>query len=164
MTYPPPPGGPPYPQGSDPYRPAGAYDPYTQQPSSGDPYLQGQYGQSQDGRYPGANPYQPQTYLTMGSIGARPQNGMCNAALTCGIIGVCLLFLSIPIPEFSIFALVLAVLATVFGGVGVSRVGRGEATAKGAATAGLVLGIVTLVLFVVIVMLAIWFFAAWMSM
>lgn len=57
-----------------------------------------------------------------------PRNGMGTAALVLGILGV----ITLPI--------VFSVLAMVFGGIGVSRASKGEATNKGMALAGLILG------------------------
>lgn len=63
---------------------------------------------------------------------AQPKNGMGVASLVLGILGV------IPL----VFPIVMSILAIIFGGIGRSRATRGEATNKGVATAGLVLGII----------------------
>jgi len=63
---------------------------------------------------------------------AQAKNGMGVAALVLGILGV------IPL----VFPIIMSILAIIFGGIGRSRATRGEATNKGVATAGLVLGII----------------------
>jgi hypothetical protein len=65
----------------------------------------------------------------------QPRNGMGVAALVLGILG----FLIGP----------LSILAIVFGRIGLTRVARGEANNRGVAQAGFVLGIVTLVLWII---------------
>jgi hypothetical protein len=65
-----------------------------------------------------------------------PKNGMGVAALVLGIISVVLPW----------FFFVFAALAIIFGSVGQGRVNRGEATNKGVATAGVVLGAIGLVI------------------
>lgn len=97
--------------------------------------------------YPAPPPLPPEAYPTYtggqgyeyGGYGAPPvrrRNGMGVAALVWGIVGI-LLF-----PPCSI-------LAIVFGRIGLNRVARGEATNRGVAQAGFVLGIVGLLLFIV---------------
>ncbi|MEV6776363.1 DUF4190 domain-containing protein [Streptomyces syringium] len=72
----------------------------------------------------------------------QPRNGLGTAGMVCGIVGaVCGLTFVL-----WFLAFVLGVLAIVFGGVGRSRVTQGEADNRGAATAGIVLGITALVL------------------
>jgi Domain of unknown function (DUF4190) len=62
---------------------------------------------------------------------------MAIAALVCGIVGL------------FIFEVILGVLAIIFGGIGVSRANRG-AGRRGLAWAGVILGAIDVVLFVVI--------------
>ncbi|MCP3816662.1 DUF4190 domain-containing protein [Streptomyces sp. A3M-1-3] len=69
----------------------------------------------------------------------QPQNGMGVTALVLGIISVCI-FCS------SIIAVVFGVVAIIFGVVGRGRVRRGEATNGGQALAGIILGVVGIVL------------------
>lgn len=108
-------------------------------PSPGQPYP----GPNQ--QYPPPPPLPPEAYpnytggqgYDYGGYGAPPvrrRNGMGVAALVLGIVA----FL---IPPTSI-------LAVVFGRIGLNRVARGEATNRGVAQAGFILGIVTLVLWV----------------
>ncbi|MCH7229485.1 DUF4190 domain-containing protein [Glycomyces sp. L485] len=66
-----------------------------------------------------------------------PRNGLGTAGLVCGIVAVPLSF----IPVVNFFTWPLGVLAVVFGAVGWSRANRGEATNRGQAITGLVLGI-----------------------
>lgn len=72
--------------------------------------------------------------------GPSPKNGLGIAALTLGVIGA----ISGLIPIFFWLAGILGVLALIFGLIGRGRAKRGEATNKGQATAGFVLGIVAI--------------------
>jgi len=62
---------------------------------------------------------------------------MAISALVCGIVGL------------FIFEVILGVLAIIFGGIGLSRANRG-AGRRGLAWAGVILGVIDVVLFVVI--------------
>ena len=73
-------------------------------------------------------------YGRFGAPPVRRRNGMGVAALVLGIVGVLIGPCS--------------VLAIVFGRIGLNRVARGEATNRGVAQAGFVLGVVTLGLWV----------------
>lgn len=86
--------------------------------------------------YP-APAYPPPYYAAPQYATPRPRNGMGTAALVLGIIGVAL-FWTISI------AIVLGILAIIFGGVGMARARQGIATNRGPALTGLVLGIVAL--------------------
>jgi hypothetical protein len=75
---------------------------------------------------------QPQIVYPHPAPLARPTNGMANASLVLGILGM--------------FLPILSILALIFGGIGISKANQG-ASGKGMAVAGLVLGILgTLVL------------------
>jgi hypothetical protein len=93
--------------------------------------------------YPAAPPVQPYPagsggYLNQG----QPSNGMGTAGLVCGIIGaVCSLLVFL-----WFFGIILGILSIIFGGVGRSKVTKGEATNRGAATTGIVTGILALIL------------------
>jgi len=63
---------------------------------------------------------------------------MGTASLIMGILGVIIL------------PIVFSVLAIIFGSIGIGRANRGEATNKGVATTGLVLGIIGIVLGLII--------------
>ncbi|UYQ62542.1 DUF4190 domain-containing protein [Streptomyces peucetius] len=91
---------------------------------------------------------QPQPGGTPGQFTAPgpARNGLGTAALVLGIIGV--LFGVIPFLFW--IGTVLGLLALVLGLVGRGRAKRGEATNKGAATAGTVLGLVALIASVVV--------------
>ncbi|MGA5577024.1 DUF4190 domain-containing protein [Streptomyces koyangensis] len=67
------------------------------------------------------------------------RNGMGDASLALGIIGL-VLFLAFPL------AMILGVLALIFGGIGHARARRGEAGNRGQALAGMICGGVALVL------------------
>ena len=72
----------------------------------------------------------------------QPSNGLGTTGLVLGIIGlVCTLtgFLVI-------IGIILGILAIIFGAIGRGKANRGEATNKGAATAGLVCGITATVI------------------
>ncbi|AHH93721.1 hypothetical protein GCM10010174_23700 [Kutzneria viridogrisea] len=74
---------------------------------------------------------------------ALPRNGLCTAALTTGLIGALLAI----VPLLMVWASIpLGVLGLVFGLVGIGRVRRGQADRLGFAIAGLVLGVLALVL------------------
>lgn len=105
---------------------------------------------------PGPPPYQgPPTYQGYPGYPGYPaqpqQNGLGTASMVLGIIAVVGFWSSWP-------ALIMAVLAIIFGGVGISRANSGRASNKGMAVAGLVLGIVAIALFVLAVVV---FFAWW---
>jgi heme/copper-type cytochrome/quinol oxidase subunit 2 len=74
-----------------------------------------------------------------GGSAASGRNGMGTAALVLGIVAILTSWLWFVGP-------VLAVLAIIFGFMGRGRANRGEATNRSSATAGLVTGIVSLVL------------------
>lgn len=85
-----------------------------------------------------------------------PQNGMGQAALVLGIIGLFTAVLGALI--FPILFWAPSVLAVVFGAIGLRRAGQGRASNRGIALAGLVLGIGGLALgvgFLIVVVTAI---------
>jgi hypothetical protein len=77
-------------------------------------------------------------------VTAAPANGLATASLVLGILSVVFFWLGF-------FGIIMAILAVVFGAVGLSRAGGG-APNRGLAVAGLVLGIVSILLFVVVVL------------
>ncbi|MEU9643867.1 DUF4190 domain-containing protein [Streptomyces sp. NPDC048188] len=86
----------------------------------------------------------------------QPSNGMGTTGLVLGIIGVvCSLTFFL-----WFFGVILGILAIIFGAIGRGRATRGEATNKGSATAGLVLGITATVILPLLGFLA---FASLMS-
>lgn len=92
--------------------------------------------------YPGAGyPAAPPVYPGAAAMPMQQSNGMGTAALVCGIVGlVC------GITYFLwFFAIILGILAIIFGAIGKGKVGRGEANNAGSATAGLVCGIIGMV-------------------
>lgn len=99
----------------------------------------GQYGgQQYDPSWnPNQNPQQA-------AIAQDPKNGMGIAALIFGILA--LITCWIPI-----IGLVLGIVAIILGIIGRGRVKKLQATNKGAATAGLVLGILSLVINIVLI-------------
>lgn len=76
-----------------------------------------------------------------------PANGLGTTGMVLGIVGAALCL--VPVVGF-----VLGLLATVFGGVGLGKANRGEATNKGMAVAGLVLGIITMAVWPVLIAIA----------
>jgi hypothetical protein len=71
-----------------------------------------------------------------------PQNGMGIASLVCAIIGFCGGF--IPVIGIGV-AIVLVILAAIFGAVALTRVKKGQATNKGVAIAGLAIAVIALI-------------------
>ncbi|MBZ4321748.1 DUF4190 domain-containing protein [Streptomyces huiliensis] len=125
--------------GQNPYGPPPQQPPQPpqQQPGYGYPGP----GSQPQGVYPMAPPVQPYGVGPYG-MPAQPSNGLGTAGMVTGIIGaVCGL-----LPILYFFAFVLGILGIVFGGVGRSKVSKGLATNRGAATAGIVLGIIALIL------------------
>ncbi len=128
----------------------------TAQPQQGDqPYGQSQYGQPQYGQQQygqqpggwsqpsaaqyGADVRQSEAgYAQM--YGQKPRTGMSVASLVLGILAL----LASPWPIGSYIAVVLAVLAVIFGIIGVRR-----AAGKGMAIAGLILGGLALVISII---------------
>ncbi|MET9774931.1 DUF4190 domain-containing protein [Streptomyces sp. NPDC006367] len=130
----------------------------SQPPAGGYAYPQSAPGYG----YPG----QQQSYPAAPSVGypqapgygmpMQPSNGMGTTGLVLGIIGVvCSLTFFL-----WFFGVVLGILAIIFGAIGRGKANRGEATNKGAGTAGLVLGIVATVVLPVLGFVA---FASLMS-
>lgn len=76
-----------------------------------------------------------------------PSNGLGTTALVCGIVGAALCW--VPVLGF-----ILGVLATTFGAIGLVKANKGEATNKGMAIAGLVLGVVALVFWPIVLVIA----------
>ncbi len=123
---------PQYGQGGYPEQQGGYSQPgeYPQQPG----------GYPQQGRYPG---YPEQGgYPSYPQQGGYPQqqpgNGLAIASLVCGIVGLLILWF------------ILSPLAVIFGGIGLSRANKG-AKHRGQAMAGLVLGIIGLLGYIILV-------------
>ena len=135
MTTPPDPFSPP--PAGEPTPPPGYPAPpsygYPTAPAYGQPAVP--YGQPQQ-QWGAPPPY--------GSpAGAPPKNGFGVAALVLGIVGIVLCW-------FPVLGLLLGVAAIVFAILGRKRAGRQEATNGGMAIAGLVLGILTTIVGVVV--------------
>ena len=125
------------------------------QPSGGYPQpgsypQQGGYpqpgGYPQQGGYPQPGGYPQHAGYPQPNYGGYPQqqgNGIATAGMVCGIIGVVLFWLPV-------IGWILAILAIIFGGVGISKANKG-APNKGGAIAGVVLGVVSIVGYVVLV-------------
>jgi hypothetical protein len=77
-----------------------------------------------------------------------PRNGMASAGLALGITGILLCWLPL-------VGLVAGILGIVFGAIGMSKAGRLGGVGRGAATGGLVCGIVSVVLLPVMAAIAI---------
>ncbi|MEV0641395.1 DUF4190 domain-containing protein [Streptomyces sp. NPDC050619] len=144
---------PPQPSQS-PQQPAGGYAYPQSAPGYGYPNP-GQAYQSPAPAYPAAPaPAYPQ--VPGYAMAQQPSNGMGTTGLVLGIIGVvCSLTFFL-----AFFGVVLGVLGIIFGAIGRGKANRGEATNKGAATGGLVCGIVATVILPLIGLL---FFASFMS-
>jgi hypothetical protein len=72
----------------------------------------------------------------------KPRNGAGVAALVLGLLGLVLALLVLPAP----LGALLGLLAVIFGIIGISRAGRGDATNRGQAVTGLVCGLLALAL------------------
>lgn len=95
---------------------------------------------------PPQSPQPQQPYAPAQMPGTRPaRNGLGISALVLGVIGA----VSGLIPFFFWLAGILGVIALILGLVGRGRAKRGEATNKGMATFGAVLGLISLILAVV---------------
>ncbi|MDR3081854.1 MAG: DUF4190 domain-containing protein [Streptomyces sp.] len=120
------------PPGPPPQQPTPGYG----YPQSGPGYGYPQSGPSYQATPPGAYPAVPGYAMPM-----RPDNGMGTTGLVLGIIGVvCSLTIAL-----WFLGVILGILGIIFGAIGRGKANRGEATNKGAATAGLVCGIVATV-------------------
>lgn len=157
MSYPPPPdqsnqGGYQY----DPYGgQAGSQPPSPQQPGYGSPQQQPGYGSPQQAYgQPGMPPQMPPAY-TAAPV-AQPSNGMGVAALVLGILGLTTGW----IPGVNYVTWIMSLLAIIFGGIGISKANKGEATNKGMAITGLVLGCIAFALAIIVIVLAVAFFAS----
>lgn len=141
MSYPPAPPPPgseppePYPQGSYPQGsyPSGSYPPGSYPPAG---YPPGSYP-------PGPYPPAPGSYG-----GPPPRNGMGIAALILGLVSIVGAFVAG-------LGIIPGVLAIIFGGVGYRRSTRGEATNRGIAIAGIVTGIIGVLLAILAIVLLI---------
>ena len=72
----------------------------------------------------------------------KPRNGAGVAALVLSLVGLVLTLLVL----FAPLGALLGLLAVIFGIMGISRVGQGEATNRGQAVTGLIVGILALAL------------------
>ena len=130
---------PPPPPPSYPAQPPGYPQPGYQQPGYPQPGYQ-QPGYPQPG-------YQPPYQVAQPYAGARPGNGL---ALAGGIIGIVSLVLAF-VPFLDFVTIPGGILAVVFGGIGLSRANRMGGEGKGWAITAIVLGLISIVLFVVFI-------------
>jgi hypothetical protein len=138
----PPDGGPQYPYAypPGPYAPGGAYPggPYPGGAYPGGAYPGGAYpgGPYPGGPYPGGYP-PPAPYGDYYSPGP-PKNGMGVAALVVAIIAL--------ISSVSVVGgILLGIVAVILGFIGRGRVKSGEANNGGVATAGIILGVISII-------------------
>jgi len=136
-----PPAGPPphpysYPPGPDQ---PGAYQPGPYQPGT---YPQGAY---QPGPYQGGYPPPPMPYGEYYQAApAAPKNGLGIAALVVAVIGL--------LGSFTIvFGILAGVVAVILGVIGRSRVKSGAANNGGVALAGIVLGVIAIIVSLVFI-------------
>ena len=113
--------------------PPGAPPPGYGPPPQGGPPA---YGSPPQGYYP-----QPQY-----GIVAPPSNGIGTAAGVLGIIAIVLTF----VPYLDFAGVLLGILAIIFGAVGMGRAKRMGGRGRGMAVTGLVLGIISVALFVIL--------------
>ncbi|MFB7600457.1 DUF4190 domain-containing protein [Streptomyces sp. NPDC056160] len=105
-------------------------------PQSGPGYGYPQSGPAHPAAPPVGYPQAPGYGMPM-----QPSNGMGTTGLVLGIIGVvCSLTFFL-----WFFGIILGILGIIFGAIGRGKANRGEATNKGAATGGLVCGIIATV-------------------
>lgn len=130
------PGVPPAPAAADPYASGAGYG-YPVSGGAGYP----------DPGYPGAG--YPAPYAAPGWQ-QQPANGMGVAAMVLGILSICLFCL------YGVAGVVLGVLALIFGILGKKRAERGEATNRGQAKAGIILGSIGIVIGIVVIGLLAW--------
>jgi len=140
----PPPGGTPYPYSYPPGpEQAGAYQPGAYQPGAYQPgaYQPGAYppGASPSGAYQGGYPPPPMPYGDYyQSAPAAPKNGLGIAALVVAIIAL--------LGSFSIIGGILGgIVAVILGVIGRGRAKRGEANNGGVALAGVILGVISII-------------------
>ncbi|MEU7059695.1 DUF4190 domain-containing protein [Streptomyces sp. NPDC046197] len=129
------------PPSQSPQQPAPGYGYPQSGPGYGYPQSGPGYGYPQPGA---AHPVAPPVAYPQGpgyGMPMQPSNGMGTTGLVLGIIGlVCSLTFIL-----WFFGVLLGILGIIFGAIGRGKANRGEATNKGAATAGLVCGIVATV-------------------
>jgi heme/copper-type cytochrome/quinol oxidase subunit 2 len=102
----------------------------------------------QYGAYPGGYPPPPQFGGYYPPPAAVPKNGLGTASLVVAIISL-----------FTIFGgIVLGVVAVILGFLGRGRAKRGEATNGGVAIAGIVLGVLSVLVSVAAIAIAVWGF------
>ncbi|NEB94279.1 DUF4190 domain-containing protein [Streptomyces bauhiniae] len=131
-AVPPPPIGPNGP-GVPPYTPAPPV-------GYGYPSHPGPQGYPGPQNYPGPQGYpQPPAYGWGVPMGPAPQNNAGTAALVLGILSVVLFCL------YGVASLILGIIAVILGVKGRRRADRGEATNRGQAQAGFVLGIIGII-------------------
>ncbi|MGW5423557.1 DUF4190 domain-containing protein [Streptomyces sp. NPDC003943] len=134
-----------------PVAPGGAFG-YPTPPAAATPPQQTGYGYpAPASAYPsyGAGAYGQPGYGQPGWGQPAPSNGMGTAAMVLGIIavaGFCLWG----------FGALLGILALIFGIIGLKKAGRGEATNRGMAIAGVVLGAVGILIGAAFLALMIW--------
>lgn len=134
-----PPATPAPPTGAPPY-------PYAYPPGYGGPYAV-----PPQGPYPGAYPPPPMPYGAYPTGPAAPRNGLGIAALVTAIVAV--------VTSFTVFGgIALGVLAVILGVIAKGRVKRGEADNGGVALAGILLGVVAIVVSVAFVVFGVWVF------
>jgi Domain of unknown function (DUF4190) len=108
-------------------------------------------GQPPPGGYP---PPPPMPYAGQAPPPVGPHNGLGIAALVIAIVGLLISW----IPFFGLFGAVLGVVAIVLGFVGRGRAKRGEANNGGIALAGILLGILAIVVAIAATVISAFFF------
>ena len=121
----------------DPYAPAQPYDPYNSSP----PVLGGYPQQPGYQQYPAYQ--QPMGYVAPQQL--QPQ-GLAVTGMVLGIV-------SIVISLFCALGVITAIMAVIFGGIGIAQANQGRARGKGMAVTGVVLGIISVALYVLALVL-----------
>ncbi|MCK6209980.1 hypothetical protein KZX45_05425 [Georgenia sp. EYE_87] len=144
-----PPGTAAYPGYPEPGYADADYQSTPRQPYEGAPYQGGQYqgggqyqtgGQYQGGQYQGT-PYGG-GYRGTSYGGQAPRNGMGLAALILAVISLLIAW----IPFLGLLGGLGGLIAVVLGAIGLGRAKRGEATNRGTAIAGIVIGVLAILL------------------
>ncbi|MFI9175284.1 DUF4190 domain-containing protein [Streptomyces lincolnensis] len=135
------------PPSQPPHQPAGgaggyAYPPAAPQSAPGYGYPNAGQPYQQNPSYPVAPPMGAYPQAPGYAMAPQPANGMGTTGLVLGIIGV---VCSVVVVMWWL-GVILGILAIIFGAIGRGKANRGEATNRGAATAGLVCGIIATVI------------------
>ena len=136
----------PYGTPETPHPPTAAPYPYSYPPGPA-----GQYTGPPQGPYPGAYPPPPSPYGTYPGAPVARRNGIGLASLVTALVAL--------VATFTIFGgIALGLVAVVLGVIGRMRVKRGEADNGGVAVAGIIVGVVAILVSVAFAIFGVWMF------